>query len=95
MSVIVTDVDQIRSLIQEAVRDAVESELPDLVRKATQKKWLTRDELRELTGWSYRTIQHLRDSRQIPFSQHGRKIVYPTAGIEQFLGEHKIKPKNQ
>jgi len=95
MSVIVTDVDQIRSLIQEAVRDAVESELPDLVRKATQKKWLTRDELRELTGWIYRTIQQRRCSRQIPFSQHRRKILYPTAGIEQFLKGHKIKPKNQ
>ena len=95
MSTIVTDADQIKSLIQEAVREAVESELPALVRKATQKQWLTRDELQELTGWSYRTIQHLRDSRQIPFSQHGRKILYPAAGIERFLKEHKIKPKEQ
>lgn len=85
MSTIVTDAAAIERIVGESVRRAMESALPPLVRAATQKPWLTKADLKALTGWSDRTIQHLRDTRQIPFSQHGRKITYPTDGIEAFL----------
>lgn len=78
--------------IKQAVSDAVSEVLPVLIRKATAKEYLTKDELQELTGWSSRTIQNLRDTRQIPFSQHGRKILYPYTGIMEFLKENHIKP---
>lgn len=39
MSTIVTDVATIKRLVQQAVTEAVSEELPDLVRKATQKQW--------------------------------------------------------
>lgn len=63
--------------------------------KAPNKQWLTRTELKELTGWSDRTLQHLRDSRQIPFSQHGRKILYPTDGIYKFLEENRVEVRGE
>lgn len=93
MHSIVTDNQTIKDLIQEAVQNALRNELPGVVRRATQKPWMTRDQLKDLTGWSDRTLQHLRDSGQIPYSQHGRKILYPSDGIMEFLDAHRIEPR--
>ena len=90
---IVADARLLKEFITEAVTLAVENAMPTVIRRSKQKEWLTKDELKELTGWSNRTIQYLRDTRQIPFAQHGRKILYPTAGIEQFLKDHHVKPQ--
>ena len=74
---IVTDAAEIKRLVQEAVEQALEERLPRLVRKATCREWLTKDDLKELTGWSSRTIQHLRDPGTSLFSQHGPKNSLP------------------
>lgn len=82
--------------LQEAVNQAVETiliqKLPSLIRRSTRKNWLTTEDLIELTGWSRRTIQYLRDQRRIPFSQEGRRILYPTDGIEEYLRSNQIEP---
>lgn len=72
------------------LRRILREELPDLLKKLGKKDWLTKEELIELTGWSSRTIQHLRDTNQIPYAEHGRKILYPRKGIEEFLDCHYI-----
>ena len=83
--------------LQEAIRDAVKEQIrelvPEIIREAVAKPWLTKDELIHLTGWKPRTIQYLRDSRQIPFSQHGYKILFPRKGILEFLEANHIKPR--
>ena len=90
---IITTPERLHETISQAVRQAVKSEIPDIVREATAKDWLTKKELQELTGWSNRTIQYMRDSEQIPYSQHGYKILYPRKGIIEFLESHHIKVK--
>ena len=75
------------------VREILKEEIPKLLKDLGKKEWLTKQELMKLTGWSGRTIQHMRDTRQIPYSQHGRKILYPRQGILEFLEEHYIEPK--
>lgn len=75
------------------VRQILKEEIPKLLKDLGKKEWLTKEELMTLTGWSSRTIQHMRDSKQIPYSQHGRKILYPREGILEFLEDHYIKPK--
>ena len=92
MNTYIADKEEFQSTIKKAVSDAISELVPLLVRKATAKEFLTKQELMKLTGWSSRTIQNLRDTRQIPFSQHGRKILYPYTGIMQFLKENNIKP---
>ncbi|MBO6794717.1 MAG: helix-turn-helix domain-containing protein [Balneolaceae bacterium] len=72
------------------LRNILREELPLLLEKLGKKDWLTKEELMEFTGWSSRTIQHMRDTNQIPYSQHGRKILYPRIGIEEFLENHYI-----
>ncbi len=74
------------------IREILKEEIPDLLKDLSKKEWLTKQELMELTGWSGRTIQNMRDTRQIPYSQHGRKILYPRKGILEFLERNYIKP---
>jgi hypothetical protein len=86
--------EELEAVIKKAVAEVMADTLPQLVRKAAAKEFLTKDELMEFTGWSSRTIQNLRDTRQIPFSQHGRKILYPYDGIIAFMKANHIKPQN-
>lgn len=94
-TIVAADRETIKQIFSEALREVVTEELPPLVRDATRKPYLTRDELQQLTGWSIRTIVHLRQTRQIPYTQHGRKILYPTDGILSFLRENHVKPRGK
>lgn len=69
--------------------------LPKLIKEATRKEYLTVTDLQELTGWSRRTIQYLRDSRQIPFHQHGRRVLFKTDEIEDYIAKVKVKARDQ
>lgn len=80
--------------VASAVVDALDERLPRLVRKATEKPYLTREAVKGLTGWSDRTLQHLRDTRQIPFIQDGRKILYPTQDFYEFLEERRVQTRS-
>jgi len=91
--VIISNPEDLQRLIQTAVKTAVKEQIPDLIREATAKEWLTKKDLQDLTGWSNRTIQYMRDTEQIPYSQHGYKILYPRKGIIKFLEEHHITTK--
>lgn len=85
---------QLEDAIQRAVQQEIKKIIPEIIREATAKPWLRKEELMHLTGWSGRTIQYMRDTNQIPFSQHGYKILYPRKGILEFLEENHIKPNH-
>lgn len=84
--------DELQTIIEDAVSRTMRSVVPDLVRQATQKEFLTKEEVMRLTGFSSRKLQYLRDTREIPYTQHGRKILYPYKGVLEFLESNKIKP---
>jgi len=92
-NVFITNESDLQKAIESAIEAALKKQLPELVKQATTKPYLTKSELMELTGWSSRTLQHLRDTYQINFVKHGRKILYPTEEIYEFLEEHHIQPK--
>lgn len=94
-TILVSEKNDLQAAIKEAVCEAVREQVPGIVREATAKPWLTKEELMELTGWSSRTIQNLRDSEAIPYSQHGYKILYPRKGILDFLEAHHIEPRER
>jgi hypothetical protein len=85
MTVIVTDVENIKIIISEIICEVLSEEPPKLIREALRKEYLTQKELKELTGWSQRKMFYLRETRQIPFIQHGRSVLYPYDGIIEFL----------
>ncbi len=77
--------DDLDLMIQIAVEKALIKSINSLEDKLIKHSYLTKAELIELTGWSDKTIQNLRDHKQIPFTKHGRKILYPARGIYDFL----------
>jgi hypothetical protein len=50
--------------------------------------WLDNQDVCQLLKVSKRTLQHYRDSGQVPFSQIGAKIYYKASDIEAFLSAH-------
>ena len=81
---IITD-DDLDLMIQIAVEKALIKSINSLEDKLIKHSYLTKTEVIELTGWSDKTIQNLRDHKQIPYTKHGRKILYPAKGIYDFL----------
>lgn len=73
-----------------AVKEAVKEQVPKM-KDSFQKDWLTTEEVMEMMSVSRRTIQNYRDQGKIPYSQEGRKILYPREGIESFLRDNMIK----
>ena len=93
MHTYISSKDELENIVKDAVRQLFETKLPTLIRKAKRKDWLNTDEVMELTGWSRRTLQYLRDKRRIPFSQEGRRILYKTDDIEAYLLNNKIQAR--
>ena len=77
--------DDLDLMIQIAVEKALVKSINSLEDKLIKHSYLNKAEVIELTGWSDKTIQNLRDHKQIPYTKHGRKILYPARGIYDFL----------
>lgn len=91
-AIIITE-EEINEIVKKAVIEAFEERNAQSQALNNQPPFLTGKKLQEMTGWSSRTLQHLRDTRQIPFTQHGRKILYPTQDLIQALNKFKIESK--
>jgi excisionase family DNA binding protein len=92
MKVYIPSKKELDETVRKAVAELLKSELPTLLRKVNRKEWLNTNELMELTGWSRRTVQYLRDENKIPYSQEGRRILYRTSDIEEYLESNLIEP---
>ena len=95
MQTVVLSPNELTELIDKAVEGAIEKHIPTAIRQATKKTFLTTDELSNLTGWSRRTIQYLRDSRQLPFIQDGRRVLFSTDEIEKYLNERRVRARGK
>lgn len=88
-----------KSEIEQIINDTIERKFDEifetLKNQQRQNEWLSKEDLKGITGWSDSSIQHLRDTRQIPFSQHDRKILYPRQGIEEFLEKHMVERRKR
>lgn len=84
---------EFKRILDQKLEKFYEKKLSHLEADKFHKPWLTTEELMDLTGWSRRTFQYLRDQRKIPFSQLGRKILYPRDGVEEFLRENLIEKR--
>lgn len=85
--------EHLTKVISDAVDKAVSEAMIDIkhaISTAVTPPYLTKEKVMELTGWSSRTIQHMRDSEQIDYIQHGRKILYPTQALYDFLENHRL-----
>ena len=71
--VVLTEI-QLKQIIKDTVDELFAQRIPEIMRRANRKEYLTSSEFKELTGCSYGMQAYFRQERKIPFSQHGRKI---------------------
>jgi excisionase family DNA binding protein len=83
--------ERIRSLVNEGVQNALSETLPTALRQATEKKYLTKRELMDLTGWSARTVEYKKSERKIPFIRRGRTILFPTEEVYAWLEKGRVE----
>lgn len=85
--VVVTTRESLNELVSEAVRTAISDVLPEAVRQATTKPYLTKKELMELTGWSSRQVEYKKSKKELPYVKRGRLILFPTDEVYAYLNE--------
>ena len=90
LNVIVLTEDQIKQIITETIESVIEIRIPELMRKVNRKEILTTNELKELTGMSYRMQKYHRENGNLPYSQDGRRIFYLTIDVERFIADRKV-----
>ncbi|MGB3542138.1 helix-turn-helix domain-containing protein [Rubrivirga sp.] len=76
--------------LPQAVHDAVLEALPSAVRLASLPLLLTRAELAELTGWSLRKVDSMRQSGRLPYVRVGRAVRFRTSDVEALLDEARV-----
>ena len=86
-TIIVTSKKDLNATIQDALDTALKERLPDVIRRATTKEYLTKAELMELTGWSSRQVEYKKSKREIPFVRRGRLVLFPTEEVYAYLDE--------
>ena len=82
--------DEYKKLVTEAVNEAIEKELPHLIRKATRQKYLDTEAAMKLLSCSRKHLYHLRKTGALPFIKEGNKVYYDILDIEAFMESNKI-----
>ncbi|MBO6794658.1 MAG: helix-turn-helix domain-containing protein [Balneolaceae bacterium] len=77
----------LREFIRQAVKEEFKTSIPQAIKTANRKEWLTTDEVMEILQCSRRHVQHLRDSGKLPFTQHRRTVRYRYNDVEHFLNK--------
>ena len=72
-------------------QDRLESLILNRNKEDVLGEWVESEEARKLVGVCQRTWQSMRDRRQIPFSQYGRKIWFRRSDLEKFMKSNLIK----
>jgi len=85
--------DELQQLLAETVEKAIDRKIPEIKRQLIPK-YISTTELMKITHWSRRKIQYLRDNREIPFIQNGKKILYKLEDIENFINKNTVKPNS-
>jgi len=76
---------ELEETIRKTVRETIQESLPDVIHKATRKRWLTTAEVMQILNCSRPHLQYLRDSQQIPFRQHRRTVRFEIDEVEAYL----------
>lgn len=62
MNVFISTKEEFEEVIYKAVRKVMREKMPEIIRKATIRKWLTTDEVMEMLQCSRQQVQYLKDS---------------------------------
>jgi len=85
--------EKFEEILERKVDALLTRRIPEIIRRANRKEYLTTAEFKELTGCSHRVQQYLRNEGKIPYSQEGRKIFYKTTDVERFMEARRVNDK--
>ena len=86
--------EEVRTAVREEVQAVLKEVLPQVIRQAIEKPYLTKSELQQLTGWSSRQIEYKKSRREIPFVKRGRLVLFPTEDVFAYLEEGRVPAKS-
>lgn len=84
---------EFREILNNTLDEILARRIPQIMRQANRKEYLTTSDLEELTGMTSRTQKYHRDAGNIAFSQEGRRILYSTQDVESFIQDRKVEKK--
>ncbi|MEX0660486.1 MAG: hypothetical protein WEA58_11435 [Balneolaceae bacterium] len=90
-NVVILPESKVKELFQGELEKVLKAQIPQIIRQANRKDYLTTGEVEELTGLSSRAQKYHRDCGNLPYSQEGRKIIYQTVDIEKFIEDRRVK----
>lgn len=85
--------EEFEEILSKTVDRILARRIPQIMRQANRKRYLTTSDVEELTGMSSRMQKYHRDEGNLAFSQEGRKIIYRTEDLEKFLEERRVEIK--
>jgi len=83
--------EKFEEILDRKLNAILKERIPEIIRRANRKEYITTNEFKDLTGCSHRIQQYMRDENKIPFSQEGRKIFYKTTDVEKFMDDRRIE----
>ena len=94
MELVVLTSDQLKKLIDKAVRraveDALDKVLAQLEKQGGRKEWMTNREAMEYLGLSKTTLQRYRASGLLPYSKVGGSIYFRRSDINELLEDNRV-----
>lgn len=82
---------KVKELFSRELDKVLRRRIPQLIRAANRKEYLTTGDVKELTGLSSRMQKYHREAGNLPWAQEGRKIIYRTVDVERFIEERMIE----
>lgn len=82
--------EEFEKILEDKVDEILTKRIPQIIRQANRKEWLTTGEFKELFGVSFRLQKYYRDELGLPYSQEGKKIYFKTTDVEQFMEDRKV-----
>ena len=89
-NVVILPESKVKELFKSELESVLQSRIPNIIRQANRKEFLTTSEVEELTGMSSRMQKYHRDEGNLPYHQEGRKIIYRTEDVERFWDDRRI-----
>ena len=90
MKIILTTESELKDLIESTTRKVLSEVLPNVIREATRKEWLSTNDVMDYLKCSRRHVQHLRDTNRLAYSQNGRTIRYNINDVLEYLNQGRV-----
>lgn len=89
-NIVILPESKIKELLSQELDKVLQRRIPQIIRQANRKDYLTTSEVEELIGMSSRMQFFHRSAGTLKYSQEGRKIIYRTVDVEAFIEARRV-----